>query len=212
MDPFRSRQSVTLTTRIRSHSKAPSQLLDFSHKPTSENSNAISDHLLRVMLGIALFWAVKTKVARDVEEEIHCDPESANRSVLLTCLLAPLVVPFMIVMCVPCAVTQCLHIWRCWQATRIHQDPELTPINMLELPKPARHGLESQTPEFFEHAFQMLEDVRWRTEPVQMDIRAFLAEEGDIFGTIFVADQDSPNDEDWLLLARGMAPGMRDHL
>lgn len=158
--------------------------------------------------GIASFWAIKTKIARDVEEEVNCDPGSANRSVLLTCLLAPLIVPLMIVMCVPCAVTQCLHIWRCWQARRVHQDPELTPINMLELPKPARNWLESQTPEFFEHAFQMLEDVRWRTEPVQMDIRAFLAEEGDIFGTIFVADQDSPDDDKWLLL--GMSSILQD--
>lgn len=150
--------------------------------------------------GIALYWAVKTNVARDVEEETNCDPESASRSVLLTSLLAPLILPLMIVMCVPCLVSQCRHIWRCWQATRVHQDPELTPINMLELPEPARNWLESQTPEFFEHAFQMLEDVRWRSEPIQMDIRAFLAEEGDIFGTIFVTDNEPADEQSWLLL------------
>jgi hypothetical protein len=154
-----------------------------------------------VCWGASLYWVLKSNIVRDVQDEAECDAETANRSVAATAIFAPLIVPFVMLVCIPCLIRHVAHVWRCMQARRVHTDPELTPVNMLKLPKSVRNWYESQTPFFFEHAFRMLEDVRWLTEPVQIDIRAFIAEEGDIFGSIFAAVENTGDGEEWLLLA-----------
>lgn len=161
-----------------------------------------------VCWGSSLYWAWKSNFVQDVEEGAECDTETANRSVAITVILAPLIVPFVVVLCIPCLFRLARHIWQCMQALKVHTDPELTPVNMLTLPKSVQNWYQSQTPFFFEHAFRMLEDVRWRTEPIQMDIRAFIAEEGDIFGSIFASDQNTEDGEEWLLL--GMTSILQD--
>lgn len=161
-----------------------------------------------VCWGCTFLWGRKSHIARDVEAGADCDRGTANGSVALTTMLTPLIVPFVIVMVIPYLLRRIRHVWLCMQALKVHSDPELTPVNMLMLPESVQKWFESQTPFFFEHGFRMLEDVRWQTQPVQMDVRAFHAEEGDIFGSIFAADNEVGDREEWLLL--GMTSILQD--
>lgn len=153
-----------------------------------------------VCWSVAWYWAKTSDVARDVQNEADCDAETAEGSVWLTVAFAPLIVPGIFVVAIPCLVRQLIHIWKCHVASRTHLDPDLTSVNMLTLPEQARNWFESQTPAFFQHGFRMLDDVCWCREPIRMDVRAFLAEEGDIFGSICASEETGDGEDGWLLL------------
>lgn len=154
---------------------------------------------------LAWLWLGRRSIANDLQQECGHDLDAATvgRAQGLMVVLAPAIAPFAMVFCLWSGLVELAKVWQCRRALRVHTDPELTPVNVLHLRDSVQRWFDQQTPEFFQHGFRMLDDVRWRTLPIQMDVRFFHTDEGEMLGSIF-----SSEDDEWLLL--GMSSVLQD--